>query len=70
MRFSMNRNNNPNTNSNCNALIVPGVFRVDEAVEVDTGFDSAKDKQQVLAPSGKEMLEFLSGPALPRDKEV
>ena len=65
----MNRNNNPNTNSNCNALIVPGVFRVDEAVEVDTGFDSAKGKH-ILAPSGKEMLEFFSGPALPRDKEV
>jgi hypothetical protein len=47
-----------------------GLFWVDEAVEVDTGFDAAKGKQQVLAPSGKEMLEFLSGPALPRDKEL
>jgi hypothetical protein len=45
-------------------------FWVDEAVEVDTGFDAAKGKQQVLAPSGKEMLELLSGPALPRDKEL
>ena len=47
-----------------------GLFWVDEAVEVDTGFDVAKGKQQVLAPSGKEMLDFLSGPALPRDKEL
>ena len=38
--------------------------------EVATGFDAAKGKQQVMAPSGKEMLEFLSGPALPRDKEL
>ena len=35
------------------------LFWVDEAVEVDTGFDAAKGKQQVLAPSEKEMLEFL-----------
>jgi hypothetical protein len=49
----------------CNFL-----FWIDEAVEVDTGFDAAKGKQQVLAPSGKEMLEFLSGSALPRDKEM
>ena len=47
-----------------------GLFWVDEAVEVDTGFDAAKGKQQVLAPSGKEMLEFLSGSVLPRDKEM
>jgi hypothetical protein len=49
----------------CGAL-----FWVDEAVKVDTGFDAAKGKQQVLAPSRKEMLKFLSGPALPRDKEL
>ena len=46
------------------------LFWVDEAVEVDTGFDAAKGKQQVLYPSGKEMLEFLSGPALPANKEL
>jgi hypothetical protein len=50
--------------------VCAGLFWVDEAVEVDTGFDAAKGKQQVLAPSGKEMLEFLSGPALPADKEL
>jgi hypothetical protein len=47
-----------------------GLFFVDEAVEVDTGFDAAKGKQQVLAPSEKELLGFLAGPALPRDKEL
>ena len=46
------------------------LFWVDEAVEVDSGFDAAIGKQQVLAPSGKEMLEFLSGSVLPRDKEM
>jgi phage FluMu protein Com len=46
------------------------LFWVDEAVEVDTGFDAAKGKQQVLALSENELLGFLSGPALPRDKEL
>jgi hypothetical protein len=46
------------------------LFWVDESVEMDAGFDAAKGKQQVLAPSGKEMLEFLAGPALQRDKEL
>jgi hypothetical protein len=50
--------------------VCAGLFWVDEAVEVDIGFDAAKGKQQVMAPSGKEMLEFLSGPGLPRDKEI
>jgi hypothetical protein len=50
--------------------VCSGLFWVNEAVEVDTGFDAAKGKQNVLAPSGKEMLEFLSGPGLPRDKEL
>ena len=47
-----------------------GLFYVDEVVEVDTGFDAAKGKQQVLAPSEKELLGFLAGPGLPRDKEL
>ena len=46
------------------------LFWVDEAVEVDTGFDAAKGKPQVLAPSEKEMLDFLAGPALPKNKEL
>ena len=50
--------------------VCAGLFWVDEAVEVDIGFDAAKGKQQVMAPSEKEMLEFLAGPALPKDKEI
>ena len=50
--------------------VCAGLFWVDETVEVDTGFDAAKGKQQVLAPSEKELLGFLTGPALPRDKEL
>jgi hypothetical protein len=46
------------------------LFWVDESVEVDTGFDAAKGKQQVLAPSEKELLGFLTGPVLPADKEL
>jgi hypothetical protein len=33
------------------------LFWVDEALEVDTGFDAAKGKQQVMAPSGQELLD-------------
>jgi hypothetical protein len=50
--------------------VCAGLFWVDESVEVDTGFDAAKGKQQVLAPSGKEMLEFLARPGLTQDKEL
>ena len=46
------------------------LFWVDEAVQVSSGFEAANGKPQVLAPSGKEMLEFLSGPVLPKDKEL
>jgi hypothetical protein len=46
------------------------LFWVDEAVEVDMGFDAAKGKQQVWAPSEKDLLGFLAGPALPRNKEM
>jgi hypothetical protein len=49
----------------CNFL-----FWIDEAVQVDTGFDAAKGKQQVLKPAEKELLGFLTGPALPADKEL
>ena len=50
--------------------VCAGLFWIDESVEVDTGFDAAKGKQQVLAPSEKNVLGFLSGRALPRDKEM
>jgi hypothetical protein len=45
-------------------------FWVEEASEVAVGFDAAKGKEQVLAPSEKDMLNFLAGPALPQDKEI
>jgi hypothetical protein len=47
-----------------------GLFWVVKAHEVEIGFDAAKGKPQVNAPSGKEMLDFLAGPALPKDKEI
>ena len=47
-----------------------GLFWIDESVEVDTGFDAAKGKQQVLAPLEKELLGFMAGPSLPADKEL
>jgi len=46
------------------------LFWVDETEEVDIGFDAAKGKPQVKAPSEKEMQDFLSGFALPKDKEI
>ena len=47
-----------------------GLFWVDETEQVDIGFDAAKGKPQVKAPSEKEMMEFLAGPDLPKDKEI
>jgi hypothetical protein len=47
-----------------------GLFWVEEAPEVGMGFDAAKGKPQVMAPSEKEMLNFLGGQALPKDKEI
>ncbi len=46
-----------------------GLFWVEEASEVDVGFEAAEGKQKVLAPSEKEMLKFLTGQALPKEKE-
>ncbi len=36
-----------------------GLFWVNETEEVDIGFDAAKGKPQVKAPSEKEMMNFL-----------
>jgi hypothetical protein len=47
-----------------------GLFWVEEASEVDVGFNAAEGKQKVLAPSEKEMLNFLDGQTLPKDKEI
>jgi hypothetical protein len=46
------------------------LFWVDEAVEVDSGFEAASGKIRVFAPSEKEMLNFLAGSTLPKDKEI
>jgi hypothetical protein len=50
--------------------VCAGLFWVDEAKEVDVGFDAAIGKPQVLAPSEKEMLNFLGGQAMPKEKEI
>lgn len=47
-----------------------GLFWIDETEKVDIGFDAAKGKPQVKTPSEKEMSDFLTGPALPKDKEI
>jgi hypothetical protein len=39
-------------------------------VEVDIGFDAAKGKPQVKAPSEKELLGFMAVHVLPKDKEI
>ncbi len=46
-----------------------GLFWVDEALMVEIGFDAVKGKPQVKASSGKELLDFLTAHALPKDKE-
>jgi hypothetical protein len=46
------------------------LFWVDEAKEVDVGFDAAKGKPQVMAPSEKEMLNFLADQTLPKAQEI
>ena len=47
-----------------------GLFWVDEAVKVSFGIEAAKGKKKVLAPSEKEMLNFMAGQTLPEDKEI
>ena len=37
---------------------------------MSSGFEAANGKPQVLAPPEKEMLGFLTGPGLPKDKEI
>ena len=46
-----------------------GLFWVEEAVEVDSGFEAAEGKKKVLAPSEAEMLAYLTGQILPKEKE-
>lgn len=47
-----------------------GLFWVEEADEVAAGFEAAAGKQKVLNPSEGELLVFLSGTALAKDKEM
>ena len=47
-----------------------GLFWVDEADEVERGFEAAEGKQKVLNPSEGELLAFLSGETQPKDKEM
>jgi hypothetical protein len=46
-----------------------GLFWVQEAVEVDYGFEAAEGKKKIQAPSEKELLDYLVGQALPRKQE-
>ena len=46
------------------------MFWVDEAKDVDIGFDAAEGRPQVLAPSEKELQDFLAGHDLPKKKEI
>jgi len=46
------------------------LFWVEEAVEVDSGFEAAEGKPKVLAPSEKELVAYLSSETLPKDKEI
>jgi hypothetical protein len=45
------------------------LFWVEEAVEVDSGFEAAEGKMKIQAPSEKELLDYLVGQALPRKQE-
>jgi hypothetical protein len=47
-----------------------GLFWIDEAKELDVGFEAAEGKQKVMGPSEKEMLNFLAGQGLPKDQEI
>jgi hypothetical protein len=46
------------------------LFWVEEAAQVGLGFEVAKGKPQVLAPSEKEMMDALARPGLSGDKEI
>jgi hypothetical protein len=46
-----------------------GLFWVEEAKELDVGFDAANGKPQVMAPSEKELAAYLSSETLLKEKE-
>ena len=45
------------------------LFWVDEAEEVDVGFEAAEGKPKVLAPTEKELAAYLTRETLPKEKE-
>jgi hypothetical protein len=47
-----------------------GLFWVEEASELDVGFGAAQGKPKVMAPSAKEIQDFLAKHDLPKDKEI
>lgn len=50
--------------------VCSGLFWVEEAVEVDYGFEAAEGKKKIQAPSEKKLLDYLVGQALlPRKQE-
>jgi hypothetical protein len=46
-----------------------GMFWVEEAVEVDSGFEAAEGKPKVLAPQEKEFVAYLASETLQKEKE-
>jgi hypothetical protein len=48
----------------------PALAKCPESEEVDSGFDAAKGKPQVMAPTGQELLDYLAGATLPKKKKV
>jgi hypothetical protein len=46
-----------------------GLFWVEEAVEVNYGFEAAEGKKKIQAPSDKDLLDYPAGQALPRKQE-
>jgi hypothetical protein len=46
-----------------------GRFWVEEAVEVDYGFEAAEGKKKVQAPAETELLDYLVGQVVPRKQE-
>jgi hypothetical protein len=45
------------------------LFWVEEAEEVDVGFEAAEGKPKVLAPTEKELAAYLTRETLPKEKE-
>jgi hypothetical protein len=46
------------------------LFWIEEASDVAVGFEAAMGKEEVMAPSEKEMLDFMAGSTLLKNKEI